>query len=143
MGDVEPAGQAKPAVHGPLQLALLEGPVPLPYRPAAHCPEHAAEVKAGDEPYSPAAHGVQVPAPRMLYRPTGHTMAVDEVDPGPQAKPASQTPLQLALVRPDVLPNRPAAQLLQVDAPPRLYAPGGHRPLHRAADSLPTPRAAP
>ena len=58
---VEPAGQAYPAAHTPLQL-LLDRPVAAPK--------------------TPAGHNVHIVAPRAsLYCPMGHGIAVAFVDP--------------------------------------------------------------
>jgi hypothetical protein len=101
---------------------------------------------AAAEPYSPAAQSVHSPAPLTLYRPAGHTAAVALVDPATHAYPALQLasqegvvspdkepnlplrhgPLQLAVGRADTTPYSPAAQLMQVSAPGRLYLPAGH-----------------
>ena len=40
--------------------------------------------------------------------------------------PASQSPLQLAFGMADIAPYRPALQLMQANAPARLYLPAGH-----------------
>ena len=58
---VEPAGQAYPGAHTPLQL-LLDSPVAAPY--------------------TPAGHDMHTLAPgTSLYCPTGHGFAVAFVDP--------------------------------------------------------------
>jgi hypothetical protein len=84
VGLTDPATQAYPAVHGPLQPAST-APGPLPNRPGAHCPVQAAEVAPGLDPNRPGAHRVHVPAPGPLYRPTGHNAPVPLVDPGAHA----------------------------------------------------------
>lgn len=56
--------------------------------------------------------------PAGLYVPAGHMDAVALVDPAAQAKPGAHAPVQLADVRPVVLPNRPAPHALQRPAPP-------------------------
>jgi hypothetical protein len=122
---VEAAGQAYPALHSPLQLAFG---------------------MADTAPYSPAAQSVHTPAPLTLYRPAGHTAAVALVDPATHAYPALQLasqegvvspdtdpyrplrhgPLQLEFGMADIAPYRPALQLMQANAPARLYLPAGH-----------------
>jgi hypothetical protein len=59
--------------------------------------------------------------PLTLNVPTGQGDAVEDVDPATQAYPALQLPLQLAVVKPDTLPYRPALHSVHALAPPTLY----------------------
>ncbi len=74
----------------------------------------------------PAVQLVQAAAAPRLYCPGGQAAAVGRKEPGAHAYPALQLPVQRALVMPDTAPYRPAAQLLQTPAPPKLYCPAGH-----------------
>ena len=74
----------------------------------------------------PAVQLVQAAAAPRLYWPGGQAAAVGRKEPGAHAYPALQLPVQRALVMPDTAPYRPAAQLLQTPAPPKLYCPAGH-----------------
>ena len=72
-------------------------------------------------PYKPAAHSVQDDDPTALHLPAPHTACVADVEPAGQEYPAVQLPVQSAVVNPDVLPNRPALQGLNVTAPASEY----------------------
>ena len=78
-------------------------------------------VSATVAPYCPALQFVHTPDPLTLYLPTGHTDAVDDVDPATQKYPAVQLPLHPAVVMPDTSPYRPALQFVHTPAPPTLY----------------------
>ncbi len=73
------AGQAYPAVQGPL---------------------HAADGRPAVDPYTPAGQSVHDPAPANEYFPAGQTDAVEFVDPTAHAYPALHAPSQLAVHRP-------------------------------------------
>ncbi len=123
VGDTDPAAHAYPAVQ---------------------IPEHDKDVRPGLLPKSPAAQSLQTPAPAKLYLPAGHMDAVADTDPGGQAYPAVQFPVQADDVKPGLLPNVPAGhravqalelspemdpkvpalQLVQAAAPASLYCPG-------------------
>ena len=60
-------------------------------------------------------------APTSEYCPGAHDTAVAFVDPAGQAYPALQFPVQSAVINPDVLPNRPAVQGVNVVAPANEY----------------------
>jgi hypothetical protein len=81
--DVDPAGQAYPAVHGPEQVVEVR-PGADPNRPAGHRPLHAAVVEPGVVPYCPGTQLVHAPAPCRLYVPAGHTAGVADRDPATQ-----------------------------------------------------------
>ncbi len=66
-----------------------------------------AFVNDGDAPYLPAGHRVGVAVPASQKNPGGHGRV--------HASPSPTASLKV-----------PAAQLLQLSAPPRLYCPGGH-----------------
>jgi hypothetical protein len=84
VADVEPAGQAYPAVHGPLHAAVVR-PVVAPYAPGGHASVQLYTVKPVVLPYRP---GGQLPhetsAPPVLDVPRGHITAVAFVDPAGQ-----------------------------------------------------------
>ena len=118
----------------------------MPYRPGAQPPLHIALLNALAVPHTPAAHGVQVDAPAVLYVPGLHGTAVAFVDPAGHAypaahaslqlddvrpvalpkRPAGHCPLQSLPVKPGVDPNRPAAHAVHTLAPPTLNLPAGH-----------------
>jgi hypothetical protein len=104
-----------------VQLAFVNDAA-MPYRPAGHC----AGVTAPASQYDPGGHGrvhsspspnasLNVPAvqlvhesaPRRLYRPCGHCIAVGTTEPGGHAYPALHAPLQEGKVRAGAAPNRP------------------------------------
>jgi hypothetical protein len=126
VADVEPAGQAYPALQFPEQAAVVR-PVVAPYLPALHGPEHTDDVNAVAMPYCPAGQLVHVAAPAPLYCPVGHTKAVADVDGEGQECPAVQAPVQVATAMGAVAPNHPAGQSMHNDAPARLYRPRAHR----------------
>ena len=80
---VDPAAQAYPATHGPLQLAFVSPLV---------------------APNWPAGHGVQVPDAASAYWPGAHSTLVLVTDPAGQAYPAGHGPLQYGAVAPVVAP---------------------------------------
>jgi hypothetical protein len=114
--------------------------------PGAHGPLHAGLVSPTLSPYTPAGQLRQTADPVNPYRPTGHSCAVEEVDPAGQAYPAVQLPLHdeatcppvapyepgrqgavhTAVVRPGSEPYSPVGQSLQVPAAAREYLPAGH-----------------
>jgi hypothetical protein len=139
VADVDPAGQAYPAVHWPLhagdvrpgtapKLPALHMPVQpatvmpavAPYRPAAQAPLHAAVPSAVVLPYCPAGQGVQAEDPAREYWPAPHGVAVADTDPAAQAYPAEQLPEQADVVSPTDAPYRPAGQAVHAPAPARL-----------------------
>ncbi len=69
---------------------------------------------------------MQVPAPLPEKRPTGHTLAVEELEPAGQKCPALQFPVHAALASPAPLPYVPAGQSVQTPAPPMLNFPAMH-----------------
>ena len=82
---------------------------------------------AVDAPYWPTVQLTHTAAPDREYRPTGHTSAVDVVDPAGQKYPAGQDPLHVALVSSEpTVPNVPFGQMVQLDEPLTLYMPDGH-----------------
>ena len=99
----EPAGQAYPAAHGPLQRDTVS-PVVLPKYPGSHDPLHADDVSPGPAPYVPVEHGVHDDAPVVEYCPAGHVIGHDDVEPTAHAQPAWHSPLQLDVVAPLVEP---------------------------------------
>ncbi len=137
-----PAGQAYPGAHGPTQAPVV-APAVSPNRPGSHSPLQFADVSPAAPPKAPGGHEVHSPAAPVLYRPTGHTDAVALVDPVGQAYPAAHGPAHVDPAAPAEAPKRPAGHGVQAAAPAPLYVPGGHSPLHTAADSLPRPRTAP
>jgi hypothetical protein len=122
---LDPAGHAYPARHSPSHWGV-SAPTLAPNRPGLHRPLQSGDERAWVAPKRPAAHWEHTPAASKAYDPSKHGMAVGDVLPGPQAWPALQGPLQLALARPEVLPNRPSEQSVQTDAPGPLYRPAGH-----------------
>jgi hypothetical protein len=137
---VEPTPHAYPAVHSPLQTAVLRPSVVALYQvPAGQLLQNAAPARlnwpaeqmdavalvdpAGQE--YPAVQLAQAPAPPSLYRPPGQSTAVALVDPGGQANPAVQAALQ-ALARATSPLHVPAAQSLHAAAPARLNRPAEH-----------------
>jgi hypothetical protein len=83
VGEMEPAGQAYPALHGPVQELVLAALVP--YRPGSHGPEQAAVVSAEVAPYKPAGQSVHVARPVAFpYVPAGQATAVALVEPAGQ-----------------------------------------------------------
>jgi hypothetical protein len=103
LADVEPAGHANPALHGP-EHAELDRPATAPYWPAGHGPLHDALPPAAENPNRPAAQFVHTAAPLVLYLPAGHVWAVADVDPAGHAYPAVHIPEHDAVVSPDVDP---------------------------------------
>ena len=71
VGDVDPAGHAYPAAHGPSHVDTFH-PDELPYRPASHGPVHVEVFVAFVAPYRPALQLVQAAAPESEYWPAGH-----------------------------------------------------------------------
>ena len=63
---MDPAEQAYPARHGPLQLDDIS-PEALPYRPGEHRPLQLALVKPATAPNRPGAQLVHDAAPLVLY----------------------------------------------------------------------------
>ena len=80
---VEAAGQAYPAAHDPLQLALDMAAV---------------------APYRPVLQLVHTAAPAKLYRPAGQAAAVALVDPATHAYPALQSPVHVEETCPVLAP---------------------------------------
>jgi hypothetical protein len=72
--------------------------------PGAHWPLQAAEVRPDTLPYSPAAQGVQAPAPAAAKLPAAHRVAVALVDPAGQAYPGVHAPVHVDSVSPVVAP---------------------------------------
>ena len=66
-----------------MQLDVVK-PDDEPYRPAAHCPEHASVDKPNEDPKKPASHREQTLAPTKLYAPGAHMTGVEFVDPSGQ-----------------------------------------------------------
>jgi hypothetical protein len=137
---VDPAGQTYPAaavqlvlhtvaravllLHVPAaQLVHVRAPARL-YRPAGQR-DAVAFVDATGQKY-PAVQALQKPAPARLYWPAGHMDAVALVDPAGQKYPAVQLVLH-TVARAALLLHVPAAQLVHVGAPARLYRPAGQR----------------
>ncbi len=90
---VDPAGQYRPGVlHTPLQ-ALVVIAAALPNRPVGQS-QHVA-------------------LPLPLYVPTGHTIAVEEVEAAGHAYPAVHSPAQVAAVVLATSPYLPAGQSVQ------------------------------
>jgi hypothetical protein len=114
---VLPTGQANPARQVPLQA--------MESRPPTEGSNHV-----------PPGHTEHDEAPGPLYCPGGQRNAVAFVDPVGQANPDEHKPLHVALYNPWEAGSYhvPAAQLLQLDAPTRLYRPGGHRNTTALAD---------
>jgi hypothetical protein len=125
VADVEPAGHAYPAAHGPLQDADV-APVLLPNLPATHCPVHDDTAMPAVAPYVPAEHSLHTLAPLRLYLPTPHNSAVALVDPAAHAYPAVHGPVHVAVVEPDDDPYSPAGHVVHTPAPPTLYVPAPH-----------------
>lgn len=115
---MDPATQKYPALHAPLHW-LLVCATALPYRPAAHSPEQAAEGSAVLLPKVPVGQSIQDAEPATLYLPMGHVDAWAVVDPAAHAYPAWQSPEQAEVVDPP-LPNLPAGQVVHEPAPPTL-----------------------
>jgi hypothetical protein len=103
LADVEPAGHANPALHGP-EHAELDRPATAPYWPGGHGPLHDALPLAAENPNCPAAQSVHTAAPLRLYLPAGHVWAVADVDPAGHAYPAVHIPEHDAVEAPDVDP---------------------------------------
>ncbi len=122
---VEPVTHAKPEVHGPLQPADVR-PTVAPYLPPGQGPLQDAVVSPRESPYRPAGQSVHTPAPARLYLPAGQMEAVADTLPSGQAYPGWHGPLHAAVVRPEALPYRPAAQAVQAPAPPVENLPAGH-----------------
>ena len=118
----EPAGQAYPAGHSPLQLGAVR-PVDEPYAPPGHKPLQLAFVSPALDPYRPAAQGVHVAALPTEYWPAGHSTAVALVEPAGHAYPAAHGPLHVGTDIPLAAPYRPAS----------------HGPLHRDDGSASVP----
>jgi hypothetical protein len=76
-GDVDPDGQAYPALQGP---------------------EQAAEPTAGESPNWPAGQGVHDDDPARLYCPAAQGPVVGEVDPAGQVYPAAHGPVHWLLL---------------------------------------------
>ncbi len=102
---VDPPGQAYPAVHDPLHAEAVR-PEEEPYRPVGQGPEHneVDTSRPGELPKRPAGQAVHDTEPAREYFPTGHTAAVELVDPAGQAYPAVQLPEHAAVDRAAVLP---------------------------------------
>lgn len=115
---VLPAGQMKPAGHGPLQLA---------------------DTSPGVLPNTPPGHTVHTAAPPVEYVPGWHRVAVALVLPAGQAYPAAQAPVQVDTVSPRTPPNRPAghSEVQLGDARPVVLPnrPRGHA-VHTTADPV-------
>ena len=107
VGDVDPAGHAYPALHGPLHDDDCS-PLVLPYRPPLHGPLHVTLFRPPELPYVPAGHARQ-PEPFTKYDPAEHVDGFGVVDPGLHTNPDAHGPLQLAIVSPTLEPYRPAA----------------------------------
>ena len=103
VADVDPAGQAYPAMHAPLQLDPVSPPTD-PNLPTVHAPLQLALDSADNDPNLPGGQGVHAPAPARLYCPVAHIDCVADVDPVGQAYPALQLPLQPVVLRPVVDP---------------------------------------
>ena len=80
---VDPAGQAYPAVQGPVQAAVNKLLL-NPYLPASHGPLHVDTVRPLVLPKYPTAHALHVDDPTPLHCPAGHTFAVAFFDPDGQ-----------------------------------------------------------
>ncbi len=78
--DTDPDGHAYPALHSPLQTAVVEPAVDANV-PAGHGAEQFAVDRPVLLPNTPMGHGVQAVAPPLLNVPTGHAIAVAFADP--------------------------------------------------------------
>ena len=123
--EIEPAGQAYPALQGP-EHADDTIPAVDPNLPAGQGPLQPSENSADTSPYRPARQDTQTPVPGELYVPGLHCTGVLLVLPSTQTYPAEQVPEHDEFVSPDVAPYSPAAQKMQDDAPCKLYVPGEH-----------------
>ena len=65
IGDVDPGGQAYPALQLPLQLAVVS-PAVAPYEPAAQGPLQPGVARPLSLPYVPMGQLVHAPAPPTL-----------------------------------------------------------------------------
>ena len=74
-----------------------------PY-PRLQFPLDPPELMPATAPYRPDGHRLHPPALPRLYRPKGHTPAVELVDPATQKYPAAHGPLHDADVSPLVAP---------------------------------------
>jgi hypothetical protein len=122
---VDPAGQAYPALHGPIHWAEVCAAA-LPNRPAVQLPLQADVPIAAVEPYRPATQSVHTDAPPKENLPAGHTLAEALVDAAGQMYPAVQVNEHAALVNPSVEPYTPGGQSVQAPAPAREYFPATH-----------------
>ena len=122
---LEPAGQTKPAAQGPSHWSEI-APALAPNRPGAQGPAQTPTAVPVVLAYRPGAQAVHTDAPATLNLPTGHTVAVLVVDPGPHAYPGLQAPEQAVAVRPGLDPKEPPGQGLHAAAPPRENCPAAH-----------------
>ncbi len=145
VGSTDPAGQAYPEAHGPVQEEVVRA-APAPYLPASQRPLQIGDLKPDVLPNTPAGQSTHAPAPAALYRPAPQMTSVAVRDPAGQKYPASHCPLhvstdtpaadpnrpaghsavQFDVVSPVVFPNRPAAQSVHTPCPPTLNFPGRH-----------------
>jgi hypothetical protein len=120
-----PPGHAYPALHGPVQSAVVSPPLD-PYRPGLHTPLQPLDTSPDVAPYLPALQLLHDPAPVRLYVPEEHTDAVLDVDPAAHAYPALHSPEHAADVRPSDDPKVPAGHSVHTPAPDTLYRPATH-----------------
>ena len=87
-----PGAEYRPAAHG-TAVAFID-PAPQAY-PAAHCPLQLAVASPVTSPYVPGGHGLQDPDAPRAYCPAMHVTPYMVVEPGAHAAPAMHGPLQL------------------------------------------------
>lgn len=116
VGEVDPGGQAYPALQSPEHSGVAR-PVVAPKVPPAQGAVQADDDSPDVDPYLPAPQGVQAPAPAVLYVPAGHSAAVEVTELAVQAYPGLHAPLQDGVVRAGMAPNAPAGHGLQASAP--------------------------
>jgi hypothetical protein len=140
VGDVLPAAQAYPAVHGPAHDEEVRADT-SPYLPAGQGPEHASVASAVALPYRPAAQATHADQPLKLYVPCPHANDVALTDPLPHMYPAEQLPEHASEANPDVLPYSPGLHKVHDDDADKLNLPGGQ--IKAEAEVLPASQAYP
>ncbi len=93
-------------------------------KPGAHAPEHEDDDRPGDEPNTPAGHGVGATLRATQKAPTGHCTGC--TDPSGQKKAAGHGPEQAGVVSMAALPKTPAGHSDAVLLAFAQNDPGGH-----------------
>ena len=138
--EFEPAGQKKPAEHGPPHVALIIA-VTLPKKPARHWPLQRASRSPVVLPYVPSGHAAEV----AFVEPTGQKCPslqfprhADAVSLSPPYVPAEHRPEHVLFVSAFVAPYVPGGHAAadEFALPAEQKKPASHSPEHDGVPSV-------